>query len=311
MGASLAPLFAPGNEPLPQRVQAVYRQFLATNFPKRAKAIARQIALKKPDLIGIQEAAIIELIPINAPEKKVVYDFIDILLHALRSIGLNYTVAVERIDPEPVVLPDASGNYISYRDREVILVRTKSNVKIINTLEGNFKAALPITIGGQTIPIIRGWAAVDACICGQMFRMVTTHLEPLSPQVNEAQGNELLVGPGNTLLPLIFSGDFNSDANSSSPKTYGNMIAAGFKDTWLIAGQGDGFTDVQDPDLLNAESHLSRRIDFVFIRDMNDWKVIKDDLVGEEQADRTPSRLWPSDHAGIASLLELVKRQTC
>lgn len=42
---------------LPQRVTEIFRQFQATSFSVRARAMANQIARKKPDIIGLQEAA--------------------------------------------------------------------------------------------------------------------------------------------------------------------------------------------------------------------------------------------------------------
>ena len=53
LGADLTPL---AGGITPAAVSLVFRQFLATNFPDRAKALARQIASSKPDLIGLQEA---------------------------------------------------------------------------------------------------------------------------------------------------------------------------------------------------------------------------------------------------------------
>jgi hypothetical protein len=39
---------------------------------------------------------------------------------------------------------------------------------------------------------------------------LTTHLEGVSPSIQEAQGDELLQGPANTALPVVIGGDFNS-----------------------------------------------------------------------------------------------------
>ena len=61
-GFDVAPLFAATPEQVPEAVTQVYRQFLATNFIVRAKAIAEDIASKKPDLIGLQEVVRLKLI---------------------------------------------------------------------------------------------------------------------------------------------------------------------------------------------------------------------------------------------------------
>lgn len=50
LGADVNPLFTATPDQIPQRVTEVFRQFLATNFPVRVKAIAREIAT--PDYYG-------------------------------------------------------------------------------------------------------------------------------------------------------------------------------------------------------------------------------------------------------------------
>lgn len=104
-------------------------------------------------------------------------------------------------------------------------------------------------------------------------------------------------------LPLIITGDLNSNADGTGTPTYGLFIAEGFHDTWLEVGKGPGFTCCQDADLLNAQSGLNIRIDFILFK--NGWKPIKADVVGDEQQDRTSKGLWPSDHAGVSAKLIL------
>jgi hypothetical protein len=302
LGADLTPIATAPPAQIPERVTQVFRQFLATSFPSRANTITKQILKEKPDIIGLQEAVLLELVPPNS--HRVIYDFVDILLNELEREGFQYRL-VAMNQGNTTELPSSSGNLIRFTDRDAILVRKESDVKIIDTAVNNFKTNLQIPFGGTLLTILRGWSAIDACIHGHMFRLVNTHLEPLSPAVQVAQGNELLSGPGVTTLPLIFIGDFNSNANGSGTPTYGNMIASGFGDTWLITGHGEGFTTHQDPDLLNAESHLTERIDFILIKNKDDWEVVQVKLIGEDQSDRTYSRLWPSDHAGIVAKFDL------
>ena len=78
----------------------------------------------------------------------------------------------------------------------------------------------------------------------------------------------------------------------------------GFVDAWAEEGSGPGFTCCQDDDLLNAESHLSDRRDFVLFTN-GSFQATDAELVGANPADRTPSRLWPSDHAGVVAKLRL------
>jgi hypothetical protein len=85
------------------------------------------------------------------------------------------------------------------------------------------------------------------------------------------------------------------------------LINAGFSDAWTDANpSAPGFTCCQDPNLLNQTSKLSQRIDLVMLRGAIDVEEIH--LVGDGPADRTPSGLWPSDHAGLAAELDVVPK---
>ncbi|KMT22129.1 endonuclease/exonuclease/phosphatase family protein [Clostridium cylindrosporum] len=302
LGADLTPMIAATPMQIPQRVTELFRQFLATNFPSRAKTIANQISLNKPDIIGLQEVAIWELIPPNS--NKVVYDFLDILLYELKSKGVEYEVATQNKNAE-ATLPSSEGNYICLKDRDVILIRKNSDLKITRKWESNFKTNLQVNVIGQTVSIRRGWSAVDISLKGYDFRVVNTHLEPFSHEVQVSQANELLLGPGKTNLPLFFIGDFNSKADRSSTKTYENLIASGFKDIWTISGKGDGFTCCQNPDLLNADSYLNERIDFILLKNNINLDIIEAKLIGDSKESRTKTKLWPSDHAGIIGRFKL------
>jgi len=303
IGAELTPLLSATPEQIPKLVTEVFRQFLATNFPERALAIIRQIILKEPDIIGLQEAALWEIIPPYS--QRVVYDFVHILLCELEYRGLRYKVASQNKNVE-TVLPSSSWNLIRLTDRDVILVRETSEVKIIRAVAANFETNLQVQIAGRLFTILRGWSAIDASVQGCRFRMVNTHLDSKSPEVQIAQANELLSGPGETKLPLIFTGDFNSNANGSGTPTYRNLIAAGFEDTRIAADKGNGFTCCQDANLLNAESRINERIDLILFKNKKNWTAVEAEVVGEAQRDRTKTRLWPSDHAGVNAKLQLM-----
>ncbi|PGS48777.1 endonuclease [Bacillus sp. AFS041924] len=292
-GADIAPLIPVAT---PDEVTQVFRQFLATNFPDRAKAIAREIASKKPDLIGLQEA---EKWTLKIPNFPVVtYDLIEILLDELKERGLHYEVAAlikNRVENFQN-LPDSNGNMISFLNRNAILIRKDHELKVIKRKAAHFQN----TFDGFP----RGWCSVDVKVDKHVFRMITTHLEPLDLQTRILQAQELVSGPANTNLPVIISGDLNSPPNIPPfDIPYNTLIAAGFLDAWLEAVGVDGFTCCQGPDLLNAVSSLILRIDYILFK--NGWKIIDAELVGEEQNDRSRTGLWPSDHAGVFASLKL------
>src|SRR5262249_16690281 len=111
-------------------------------------------------------------------------------------------------------------------------------------------------------------------------------------------------GPAHTDLPVVLSGDFNSPADGSGPASYGNVVHAGFQDAWLQTHPGKpGFTWGEAEDLRNPTPQLSQRIDYVLTHGNVSGLGMK--VIGARPIDRTPSGLWPSDHAGLVATLEI------
>ncbi len=300
IGADLTPLINTTPEQLPEVVTEVFDQFKQTDFCQRSKSIAMQICLSRPDIIGLQEAA---LWTKQSRTSDCVVNFLNILLRDLKALDLDYSVvAVNRNFRDR--LPSSTGDIIELLDRDVILARSELPLEFTNIQEKNFQTNLVVPVGGQPLTILRGWSSVDICLYGKKFRLVNTHLEAESEEIRFAQANELLTGPGSTDLPLVFIGDYNSNANACEAPTYDLLIDAGFKDSWHIAGIGPGFTAVQARNLLNPISTLSERIDLILFR--NRFCVKKINTVGDKQRDRTPSGLWPSDHAGVVTTFWLI-----
>ena len=327
VGADINPILgAPSLPAIPGLVAAAFEQVQATDFPERAEALADEISATEPHLVGLQEVSLIRIqspgdffIGNPVPATDVAFDYLAILLDALEARGLDYAaVAVSHgVDVE---LPSATGDDIRLTDREVILAR--GDVDISNVEEENFAVNLTIQVGGPGGPpltILRGWVGVDATINHRTIRFVSTHLEPASippiVPIQVAQANELIGVLAGVALPIIFVGDFNSAADGSTTPTYGILIDAGFVDAWSEARPRDpGFTCCQEPDLLNPTSVLDERIDLILVRDdfEQDNGIVGGvhvGVLGEEQGDRTPSGLWPSDHAGVLATLRLPPRQ--
>jgi len=280
-------------------------------------------------------------IPLPAPDADVVLlDFLDMLLAALDARGLSYVDAAVSenldlelpmacLDPELCTSPVAD---IRLTDRDVILVR--DDVNLVGAADGNFQAVLPVTIDvmipGVPMPVTveiaqkpSGWASVEIMFKGLPYLFVNTHLEaadvlpgggvhPGIAQIQEAQLAELLGMVGAATTPVIMVGDFNSDDDGSTTATYQTVREAGFVDAWLIGRpRGAGLTANQSPDLMNEANGLFHRIDYVFYRDAvtavgGPFRgSVAAYVLGEEQRDRTPSGLWPSDHAGVATTLRI------
>jgi endonuclease/exonuclease/phosphatase family metal-dependent hydrolase len=170
--------------------------------------------------------------------------------------------------------------------------------------------------GGPLVTVRRGWVAADVTVGARTVRVVNTHLEDNAnaalAQVQTAQAAELLASVADETLPTILIGDFNSPAAGSTTPTYGMLVDAGFVDAWAQAHPRDpGYTCCQEADLLNATSQLSDRRDLVMVRQPNDpgriLGGVAATLVGNEPSDKTSTGLWPSDHAGVVSLLRLAR----
>ena len=322
VGADLSPVSAAaatGDGPaIVQAATEAWQGVKATNFPERAGAVANEIENSEPLLVGLQEVSLFRTgLPDSfsatpTPALHVELDYLDILLKELDKRGLHYApvTITEEADTEipgytaPGVLQD-----IRLTERDVILARTdvpSSKVQLSNKRTGIYDAYASVPIGqtGQSIKLLSGWGSVDVTLRGQTFRFINTHLEPEGPlsAIQVAQGNELLNGPANTSLPVILVGDFNSRADGTGTPTYENLIGAGFKDAWSATHpRQPGNTWGHDADLLNTTVNLTQRLDLVLFR--GGPCALDAEVVGDELSDRTPSGLWPSDHAGVVATL--------
>ena len=310
-GADLSPLF---NATTPSEfvtaVGSAYNRIQATNFVERADSIAEEIQKTGPDLIGLQEVILLRTqIPSDGPATpatNISLDYLKILVDTLAERGLIYEPVVVQNGTDIEVPGLISTGLVDIRltDRDVILARADRDFTLSNSNGAQFAAKLPLTTPFGPISIPHSWVSVDITFDnGDKVRVVSTHLEPLSPIIQGLQADELLNGPGNTHLPVALIGDFNSNADETGSPTYTKLKNADFIDAWSLKGKGTGFTCCQDDDLLNQNSSLTERIDLVMFRDNFEVKNIEN--VGNSQKDCTISGLWPSDHAGIVASLNL------
>jgi hypothetical protein len=317
LGADLSPIFvATTPQEFVAAVGSAYNKIQASNFVERANSIANEIKQTRLDLIGLQEVSLLRTQSPSdgptTPANNVSLDYLQILIDALNVRGLKYQPIVVQTAFDSEVPGFISGSLVDLRltDREVILARADNkDFTLSNTQGAQFAANFTLTTPLGSISIPRAWVSVDVTFDkGDKVRIVSTHLEPLlhprlSPIIQGLQADELLNGPGNTNLPVVFIGDFNSKADGTGTPTYLKIIDAGFIDAWNIRGKGNGFTCCQAENLLNQVSSLDERLDLVLFR--GDFKVKDIELVGNSQNDRTLSGLWPSDHAGVVATLKL------
>ena len=305
---------------IPEAVTWAVQMMLSTNFSERAQAIAKEVALGQPHLIGLQEISLFRIqSPGDAvfggtvPAEEIWFDYLDILLNALQEKGLDYRVAgiIENFDVEvPMVagINPLSFDDVRLTDYDVVLAR--NDVDVENVVTQNYQAYLPVPQFG--VNIMRGYVAMDATVGGKTYRFVSTHLESEGEPIRYAQAEELVATLQNETKPVILVGDLNTRAPGEP--TYQYLLSQDFVDTWtrnLVPFNRDGYTAIHDPDLRNTTVKLDHRIDLVLVR-TNKWRFNRQVIgpvlafvVGDELRDRTPSGLWPSDHAGVIARLQI------
>jgi endonuclease/exonuclease/phosphatase family metal-dependent hydrolase len=315
---------------IPFAVAEKYAVMKQNDFAERARAIAMEISDKQPDLIGCQEVATFTRLQLTgdpaAPLRPVErYDYLQLLLDALQADGLEYEVAATG-DNADVTMPmlsgsDASGSpileLVNYLDRDVILARKgiATGRPEAHSFSKNFAVALP---GADPIVFKRGFVAVNASVRGKSFRFVNAHVEneglpaPDGTLAQTAQVSELLQELSQVNLPVLLVGDFNLPPTDTD---YATIVNAGFADLWALRTNGrhkNGSTCCQDEDLLNEESNLTERIDYIFVRSGDRHGVshlrppVIVQLTGDDaDEDRTEFGLWPSDHAGVFAAIRL------
>jgi endonuclease/exonuclease/phosphatase family metal-dependent hydrolase len=276
-----------------------------TNFPVRATGLAKEIKAAKPDLIGLQEAARWTTGPLNDPRfaSTVRYDFVELLLKALRRQGVTYSVVVSQDEfnfEGPTLTQD-----VRLTMRDVILKRKGSKVKLGATSKGRYTDVFTVPTEVGPAESFRGWVAVDAKVGGRPFRFVSTHLEAYGDGLRAAQARELIsTGPlGVATKPSILLGDFNSDPSDSGAA--GDAIralsGAGFADTF---GSKHKTTFGQNEDLTSLKPLSSDFIDHVLYRPAARFTVRRSTVVGTKRFRKT-APLWTSDHFGVVATIRV------
>jgi endonuclease/exonuclease/phosphatase family metal-dependent hydrolase len=187
--------------------------------------------------------------------------------------------------------------------------------------------------GGAAIDMQRGYVGVDATVNGHDYRFVNTHLEVRYPAPSQdaplfqaAQATELLATLAAFPLPpktrLMIVGDINSNPLNPVFQTsegwmayppykqlqegvdiLGNQRFVPYTDIWpLRPGKSPGLTCCQVADLSNDDPVLYERIDVVFTLDVP--RRVKANVLDNEPEDKTPSGLWPSDHASVVGRIQ-------
>jgi endonuclease/exonuclease/phosphatase family metal-dependent hydrolase len=297
LGADVTVVFGVRSpEELAAQARVVLDQVTATDFAVRAEAIARLLVAERVDLVGLQEVALWsrEVSGEHGAERTEVWlDFLSVLLDALARAGRAY-------DVHACTANFRGGAHVEGQEamgvlgHNVVLVRRGGPVRVVAERTGDFTRTLDIATGmpDLVLNVARSWGWVDVEVDGRPLRFVNTHTEAWDEQVRNAQLDELLAAIGDPGHPLVVVGDFNA-----TPEQVG--MPEEYVDAWVVAGRGgDGLTCGQRADL-TGDSCLDVRIDYVWVR--GGAEVTGCWVVGHRPEDRTPSGLWPSDHAAVVA----------
>lgn len=270
--------------------------------------------------------------PDQQPAGLLVYDYLEILLGALAARNLNYYVAVESVGNADVELPALTGfstipgitnpvptfDDVRLVDRDVILVR--GDVGTSNPSMASYEDNVSQSIGGIDLAFTRGWVAVDAEVKGEVYCFVNTHLEIRNGVgsafrfVQSRQMQELLEFLSDAKKQVILVGDFNSSPDDVPgeyihpifgplPYVPPYMLAKdffGYVDAWdLLFWPRNGYTDGFSETLDDPYDQLTSRIDLIFLSQHKKVRSVFGLRTGVRRFSRTPSGLWPSDHAGV------------
>lgn len=286
-------------------------QVRATDPTTRMKYVAKQIIAAGADLVSLQELDQWSTGPYNpltgqCGSLSVEFDMLPTLMNELESLGGQYEIANQRqnwvITAPGLILPQTF-LCVHVMDRIAILARTDLPTKLqwSNPQGSLFDNILVFHTAVGPVPFPRGWLSIDATFNGRDFRFIGTHLESEDADVRKAQGDEIILGPANTTLPVIVAMDSNSPAFPPPFGTaYSDFMSAGFRDSWAETMRAEpGLTCCQAQLDNNVESQLFQRIDLILT--LGNVEVQRVAVFGADQASKTPLGLWPSDHASVAA----------
>ena len=334
LGADLAPAIgAPSLEAFVAANGKILREVTANSFPTRAKGLAQEILMQKPDLVGLQEVALWRTAPPSlAPvlsgvptATTVRYDYLQLLLDQLNKGPDRYEVVVVQDEfdleapadenqvagdgPEPAIANAEINGRLTMRD--VILARRGAGVQIANPQSANFKTLLAVPILGKPLTIKRGWTATDAKVRGSdWFRFVNTHLEAfdpaaLVPSIRAQQAAELVApgGPATSSLPVVLLGDLNSDDDTVAPgdqQAYRVLLEAGL----VERSTANPLSCCLKSSLLaegagGKVTDFDHQVDHVMTRNPTEITLQSSTVTGLFPV----NGFWNSDHAGVFSAL--------
>jgi endonuclease/exonuclease/phosphatase family metal-dependent hydrolase len=270
------------------------------------------------------------------------YDFLKLLLNKLNkgkkryaavSVGNEFEFETEaNLDgaPSDSPAPDCTDAESDARllMRDVILKRLHAGVNTSKPRSGNYVHQLALNVAGFPFPVKRGWESVNARVRGShKFVFANTHFEAFDSNatsndvynthtlttttvsrgtVRKDQADEL-VGPGgaaHSKLPVVLLGDMNSNVpgvQTGDFQAFQEVLNAGFLRRSTEKPQSCCIDDNTGTLTGGSISDFDHVVDHVVVNKRR-IKRLKSGVVGRA---KVAAGHWPSDHAGVWSLLRL------
>jgi endonuclease/exonuclease/phosphatase family metal-dependent hydrolase len=342
LGADLGPAIqSTSTEAFIEANGGILRQVEATNFPVRARGLAKEILSQEPDLVGMQEVALWRKAPPSLgpvfsgkPEAtEVKYDFLALLLAQLNKGKTRYR-AVD-VQPEFDFEAPADNNGVPgdgpgggvgllanaevngrLTMRDVILARVGNGVRVSNPESDVFSNLLTVKVAGSTeVTVNRGWASVIARVRGSRpFKFVDTHLESFDdrnvyPSIRAQQAGELVApgGPATGGLPVILVGDLNSDLKTETAvgdgQAYRVLVHAGFRERSTYRPLNCCIDEGNFSLTSGSAAEFDHKVDHIMTDAPRKVRLIASGVTGRKMS----HGYWDSDHAGLWSALNLVR----
>ena len=338
LGADLTPgIEAQNFNELKDAAGEILNQVDENKFQVRSRGLAGEILDEKPDLVGLQEAALWRdapcgspFIPPQATHVRKGGDFLGLLLDRLNRGKKRYRLVISEpeFDFESPANTDGSPDHscdINARltMRDAILARRHAGVKTENPQADHFDTLLQVPVSGVPVDVTRGWTRVNATVgASPKFRFVNTHLEAFDSQpsnptnqgtnvgngkIRKAQAQELVAlgGPASGNKPVILLGDLNSDVKTAIKPGDGAA-------DWTLLKHGFAERSTRNPlsCCLNTAvmkfpegggkvSDFDHKVDHIMTDRPQLIRRVHQAVTGREPH----NGFWDSDHAGLFSAL--------
>jgi hypothetical protein len=279
-----------------------------TDFAARVQAMADEIARNRPQVVAVQEAYELSVIPalLGLPGDPIQIDFLAALQWALGTRGLNYVLAGRNTTTDGT----AGGGAVRIIDHDALLVDAGHVTLEGDPIERVFQANIGEVAPG--VVLLRGYVARQATVDGIPMLLMTSHLESgQSPEIvglRYYQALELAQVIG-AAPRVVLLGDLNGVAGTAM---YQVLADAQLVDTWPVLRPGaEGLTCCHSYDLSNQRPNFYERIDYVWTRGFSGpagrvhGEITRTGMLPRERVNGAFGLIWPSDHAGLVATFVL------